>query len=51
MDTGRQTKKFPFGDSPFQNRVCPYLGINMYVLKGEKYRVSSYYQGYDVTTT
>ncbi len=28
METGRQTKKFPFGDSPFQNRVCSHLGIN-----------------------
>jgi hypothetical protein len=29
MEMGRQTKKFPFGDSPFQNRVCSHLGINM----------------------
>ncbi len=29
METGRQTKKFPFGDSPFQNRVCSHLGINI----------------------
>ncbi len=30
METGRQTKKFPFGDSPFQNRVCSHLGLNIY---------------------
>ncbi len=30
METSRQTKKFPFGDSPFPNRVCAHLGINRY---------------------
>ncbi len=29
METCRPTKKFPFGDSPFPNRVCAYLGINI----------------------
>ncbi len=29
MEMGRQTKKFPFGDSPFQNRVCSHLGTYM----------------------
>jgi hypothetical protein len=32
VETGRQTKKFPFGESPFQNRVCSHLGINIYLL-------------------
>jgi hypothetical protein len=30
MKMRRQTKKFPFGDSPFPNRVCAHLGINIY---------------------
>jgi hypothetical protein len=29
METCRLTKKFPFGESPFPNRVCAYLGINI----------------------
>jgi hypothetical protein len=29
MEMGRQTKKFPFGDSPFQNRVFSHMGINI----------------------
>ncbi len=31
METGRQTKNVPFGDTPFQNRVCSRLGINIYM--------------------
>jgi hypothetical protein len=31
METCRQTKKFPFGDSPFPNRVCAHLGIIIYI--------------------
>ncbi len=29
-ETCRQTKKFPFGDSPFPNRVCAHFRINIY---------------------
>jgi hypothetical protein len=32
MEMGRQTKEFPFEDSPFQNRVYSHLGINIYML-------------------
>ena len=32
MEMGRETKKFPYGDSPFPNRVCSNLGINIYTL-------------------
>ena len=30
MEMGRETQIFPFGDSPFRNRVCSQLGINTY---------------------
>ncbi len=30
MGMGRETKKFPYGDSPFPNRVCSNLGTNIY---------------------
>jgi hypothetical protein len=39
METGRQTKKFPFGDSPFPNRVCAYLGINC--PRGSRYALAA----------
>jgi hypothetical protein len=29
-EMGRETKIFPYGDSPFPNRVCSHLGINIY---------------------
>ncbi len=39
METGGQTKKFPFGDSPFPNRVCSHLAVNIYINQtGEKGR-------------
>ncbi len=31
MEMGRETKKIPYGDSPFPNRVCSNLGTNIYV--------------------
>jgi hypothetical protein len=30
METGRQTRKLPFGDSPFPYGVCDHMGINTY---------------------
>ncbi len=29
METSRETKKFPYGDSPFPNRICSNLGTNI----------------------
>ncbi len=29
MEMGREKKIFPYGDSPFPNRVCSNLGTNM----------------------
>ncbi len=34
MEMGRETKKIPYGDSPFPNRVCSNLGTNTYTLRG-----------------
>ncbi len=31
METGRQTKKLPFGESPFQNTIRDHMGINIYI--------------------
>jgi hypothetical protein len=28
--TGKETKKFPYGQSPFLKRVCDHMGSNMY---------------------
>ncbi len=32
METGRQTEKLPFGESPFQNTIHAHLGINIYIV-------------------
>ena len=29
-EMGRETRIFPYGESPFPNRVCFHLGINIY---------------------
>ncbi len=34
IETCRPTKEFPFGDSPFPNRVCAHIGINIYLFIG-----------------
>ena len=31
-EMGRETRIFPYGESPFPNRVCFHLGINIYTL-------------------
>ena len=32
-EMGRETRIFPYGESPFPNRVCFHLGINIYIDK------------------
>jgi hypothetical protein len=33
-EMGRETRIFPYGESPFPNRVCFHLGINIYTCMG-----------------
>jgi hypothetical protein len=33
-EMGRETRIFPYGESPFPNRVCFHLGINIYMKRG-----------------
>jgi hypothetical protein len=35
-EMGRETRIFPYGESPFPNRVCFHLGINIYTFKAKK---------------
>jgi hypothetical protein len=30
-EMGRESRIFPYGESPFPNRVCIDLGINIYI--------------------
>jgi hypothetical protein len=32
-EMGRESQIFPYGESPFPNRVCIDLGINIYTMK------------------
>jgi hypothetical protein len=35
-EMGRETQIFPYGESPFPNRVCFHLGININIFLGGK---------------